>query len=117
MDKSLNPSRTVARHTDFLSQADLLQITEKMLDSAGRLAVIYPCDEADTFQKKAEKFGLFCHRKLSVQPNQNLPIKRILMEFSPQPLPTQESAIAIKSSRNVYTPEFITLIQDFYLKY
>ncbi len=115
--KSSRPARTRARHTDYLSQADLLQITEQLLDSAGRLAVIYPCEEAEKFQKKAENFGLFCHRKLSVQPNQNRPLKRILMEFSPHKLPTQESAIAIESSRHVYTPEFITLIQDFYLKY
>lgn len=117
VSKSSKPSRTVARHTDFLSQADLLQVTEKLLDSSGRLAVIYPCEEADKFQKKAEDIGLFCERKLSVKPNHNRPIKRILMEFSPQKLPTQESAIAIESSRHVYTPEFIALIQDFYLKY
>ena len=115
--KSLTRSRTVARHTDFLSQSDLLKITEKLLDSAGKLAVIYPCDEANKFQEKSEIFGLFCYRKLSVKPNHNRPIKRILMELSHHKLPTQESAIAIESSRKVYTPEFIALIQDFYLKY
>ena len=83
----------------------------------GRLAVIYPTEEAKSFQEKAEVFGFFCHRKLYVKPRFESQTKRVLMELGKSQLAYRESAIAIEAARHIYTPEFIALIKDFYLKY
>ncbi|MGD1807411.1 tRNA1(Val) (adenine(37)-N6)-methyltransferase [Dapis sp. BLCC M126] len=115
--KAANQARTVARHTDFLSQADLLQAAVQLLSETGRLAVIYPVEQAENFQEKAEYLGLFCQRKLYVKPMPEIPTKRILMELSKNQLPYQENTLTIEVKQYMYTPEFIALIKDFYLKY
>ncbi|MGD1716542.1 tRNA1(Val) (adenine(37)-N6)-methyltransferase [Dapis sp. BLCC M172] len=115
--KAANHSRTVARHTDFLSQADLLEIAVKLLSETGKLAVIYPVEQAENFQEKAEYFGLFCQRKLYVKSMPEIPTKRILMELSKNKLPLQENTLTIEAKQYIYTSEFISLIKDFYLKY
>ncbi|MDJ0555213.1 MAG: methyltransferase [Microcoleaceae cyanobacterium MO_207.B10] len=115
--KAANQARTVARHTDFLSQADLLQAAIQLLSETGKLAVIYPLEQAEKIQAKAEYLGLFCQRKLYVKPMPEIPTKRILMELGKSQLTCQENTLTIESKQYVYTPEFINLIKDFYLKY
>lgn len=115
--KAVQKARTVARHSDLLRQLDLLQVTEQLLSYPGKLVVIYPTESAQIFQEKAKAFGLFCQRKLKVKPTLTSPSKRIVMELGKQPFPLQEDILAIEATRGVYTPEFISLIKDFYLKY
>ncbi len=115
--KAAKKARTVARHTDFLSQADLLQAAVQLLSETGIFAVIYPVEQAENFQTKAEYLGLFCQRKLYVKPMAEIPTKRILMELSKNQLLYQENTLIIEVKQYVYTAEFITLIKDFYLKY
>ena len=115
--KASQKARTVARHSDSLSQIDLLQVAEQLLGENGRLAVIYPTEAAKLFQEKAESFGLFCHRKLYIKPTLASQTKRIVLEFCKHQLSSQENVLAIEATRRVYTPEFISLIKDFYLKY
>lgn len=117
VSKARSPSRTLARHSVALSQADLLQIAVQLLRDNGRLAVIYPPESAQHFQEKSEAFGLACNRKLYVQPTPTRPIKRILLELSFTPSPYQESSLTLETSHHLYTPEFVALIKDFYLKY
>lgn len=116
VSKAHSPARTLARHSDALPQADLLQIAVQLLRENGRLAVIYPPESAQHFQEKAAAFGLTCNRKLYVQPTPNRPIKRILLELSPLPSPYRESTLTLETSHHLYTPEFAALIKDFYLK-
>lgn len=115
--KPAKKARIVARHTDFLTQTNLLQTAVKLLSATGKLAVIYPVEQAQNFQEKAKDFGLFCNRKLYIKPMPNIPIKRILMELSKKQLPLQENTLTIEAKKYIYMPEFISLIKDFYLKY
>ncbi|MEQ8469446.1 tRNA1(Val) (adenine(37)-N6)-methyltransferase [Coleofasciculus sp. E1-EBD-02] len=115
--KASHKARTVARHSDSLKQLDLLQVAEQLLGENGRLAVIYPTESAQIFQEKAQAFGFYCHRKLSVKPTLASPTKRIVLELGKHQLTSQEKVLAIEATRRVYTPEFISLIKDFYLKY
>ncbi|EAW36648.1 tRNA1(Val) (adenine(37)-N6)-methyltransferase [Lyngbya sp. PCC 8106] len=115
--KASEQSRTVARHTNFLSQVDLLNVSQQLLEKEGRLAVIYPTDAANSFQKMAQEFGFFCNQKLFIKPTPNRSIKRILMEFSQSQNNPSENTLTIEIDRHIYTPEFIDLVKDFYLKY
>jgi len=115
--KSQEKARTVARHNDSLGKIELLKVAEQLLSENGRLAVIYPTESAKSFQQKAECLGWFCHRKLSVKPTLESQTKRIIMELSKTQLPYQETTMIIEATRHIYTPEFIALIKDFYLKY
>jgi tRNA1Val (adenine37-N6)-methyltransferase len=115
--KASKPARTVARHTDLLSPIDLLNVAKQLLKEDGRLAVIYPTEAANSFQNMAQEYGFFCHQKLFVKPTPTSSVKRILMEFSLNSNNYAENTLTIETDRHRYTPEFIDLVKDFYLKY
>lgn len=115
--KALHKARTLARHSDRLDKVDLLQSAAQLLSENGRLAVIYPTEEAQIFHQKAETFGFFCQRKLYVKPTLNSRIKRAIMELGKNQSEYQETSLTIEADRHIYTAEFIALIKDFYLKY
>ena len=117
--KSSQKSRNLARHSDSLSQADILQIALQLMKPNGRLAVIYPTDLADNFLNKAKDFHLFCDRKTYVKPTPKTDIKRILLELSSTLSSiqgqTQETILVVEESKHIYTQDYINLVQDFYL--
>lgn len=115
--KAIHQARNLARHSDRLDKVDLLQSAQQLLSENGRLAVIYPTEEAEIFHRKAEAFGFFCHRKLYVKPTLNSPIKRAIVELGKNQSEYQETSLTIEADRHIYTAEFIALIKDFYLKY
>lgn len=115
-DKPQELARTVARHSDFLQQVDILQVAQQLLHGNGRLAVIYPPEQAKIFEQKANALGFFSNRKLCVKPKSDQ-TKRILMELGKSKSEYQETTIVLEADRHVYTPEFVALIKDFYLKY
>ncbi len=117
LQKASQPERALARHDDPLTPIDLLKAATQLLKPQGRLAVIYPQLEATQFQQSAKDFQFFCARKLWVKSTPKSPIKRVLMELSITKSSYQEQEIKIQTDQQNYTPEFINLIQDFYLKY
>jgi tRNA1Val (adenine37-N6)-methyltransferase len=108
-------SRNLARHSDSLSQTDILQIASQLLKSNGHLAVIYPTDLANNFLAKAQSFNLFCDRQVHVKPTPQSPVKRMLLELSPTKYPTQTMTITIEERKHLYTQDYIALVKDFYL--
>lgn len=115
--KAAIKERTVARHSDLLEQFEILQIAKNLLYEDGRLAIIYPTEQAIIFQEKAEIFGFSCQRKLYVKSTPQSPIKRILLELGKIDREYQESMLIIETTRHNYSAEFVGLIKDFYLKY
>jgi tRNA1Val (adenine37-N6)-methyltransferase len=115
VSKSSQKARTLARHSDSLSQTDILQIALQLLKPNGRLAVIYPTALADNFLNKAKNFHLFCDRKTYVKPTPKTDIKRILLELSSTQGQTQETTLIIEESKHIYTQDYINLVKDFYL--
>jgi tRNA1Val (adenine37-N6)-methyltransferase len=117
--KSSQKSRSLARHSDSLSQADILQIVSQTLKPNGHLAVIYPTDLAVNFLSKAKDFHLFCDRKVYVKPTPKTTIKRILLELSSTLSSTQgqtqETTLVVEEGKHIYTQDYINLAQDFYL--
>jgi tRNA1Val (adenine37-N6)-methyltransferase len=108
-------SRNLARHSDSLSQTDILQIASKLLKPNGHLTVIYPTDLASNFLAKAQSFNLFCDRQAYVKPTPQSVVKRMLLELSPTKYPTQTMTITIEERKHLYTQDYIALVKDFYL--
>lgn len=115
--KSTVNARNVARHNHLLNQIDILEIAKTLLCKNGRIAIIYPTEQAEKFQEQAKIFGFYCQRKLYVKSTLTSPIKRILLEFYQTQLEYQEQTLIIENSRHNYSTDFINLIKDFYLKY
>jgi tRNA1Val (adenine37-N6)-methyltransferase len=117
VSKSVTPARTLARHDDQLTAIDLLKSADRLLTKQGKLTVIYPCTTVHSFKKLVRKQGFFCNQTVWIKPTPYSPPKRVLMEISRSSLSYPDTEITIEKSRHIYTPEFIDLIREFYLKY
>lgn len=117
VSKAKTSARTLARHSDTLEKLELLQIAQTLLTPTGRLALIYPTETMQELLTQSLDYHLTCTRKLNIKPTPESPIKRVLVEWSKTGLPEPESTVIIETTRYLYSPEFIHLIKDFYLKY
>lgn len=85
--KSMGSELSKAKHTDTLSQMDLLNNTLRLLKAGGRLAMILPVTEGREFIRKTEFVGkhgaetLNLIRICEVYSVEHKPAKRLLMEF------------------------------------
>lgn len=115
--KCPDSKRSTARHNDSLPLLSLLAGGKQLLHTEGRIALILPFDASDGLKKIALDEKLSIVRETKVIPVPGAPPKRILIELSTTPVSTiQESELVIETSRHQYTPEYIALTRDFYLK-
>lgn len=115
--KSPDSQRTLARHTDSLPIQNLFDVVSKLLSQSGKFSIIYPYEAKEHLISLAEKFKLHPVRITNVYPTPTSNPKRVLMELSPQKTNRIESCLIIETERHMYSPEFIELVKDFYLKY
>jgi tRNA1Val (adenine37-N6)-methyltransferase len=115
--KSDEITRTVARHNEQLPHSHLLQGIEKLLASNGRFVGIFPYVEGNIFVAEASTHGLYCSKRVSIHGKINGPIKRLMLEFSREKFPLEESVLAVRGYDSEYTPEYIQLTKDFYLAF
>ncbi|MDR2841418.1 MAG: methyltransferase [Paludibacter sp.] len=109
--------RSIARHAILLSQRELIFHSKTLLTPTGKLCVILPVEQTENCVKFADEMGLFCTKKIFVQPTITKTAKRILLEFSVNKQETIESKIYIETNqRGCYSEQFTALVRDFYLK-
>lgn len=114
---SPDKQRTIARHTESLPVDDLFRLSASLLDTGGRLALIFPYQDKDLLLRLAQKSGLFTVRVTNVRPTMASRYKRVLMEFSNIESMVVENELTIELERHVYTPGFKEMLKDFYLKF
>lgn len=101
--------RSAARQSGSLPPAELLAAARKLLSPAGRLAVIYPPEEARAFVLEAEAAGLYLTRLTRVISVAGQPPKRHLMEFS------RTAGMPLFDDLVIGSAEYRNLTGDFYL--
>ncbi|SHG10217.1 tRNA1(Val) (adenine(37)-N6)-methyltransferase [Dysgonomonas macrotermitis] len=114
---SPDSKRTVARHTDSLPVADFIRLSVQILSDNGRISMIFPFSEKELLLSLAEKEGLSVTRITNVRPTPGASYKRVLLELSKCPAAKQENELLIEVSRHQYSPEFMSLLSDFYLAF
>lgn len=114
--KSPDVARTMARHTDTLSFDELARSAVRLLAPGGELSVVIPYDRATDMTVSAACCGLFATRQTIVVPVEGGKPKRILMAFTRQGAPHTPETLYIQDSRRCYTPQYVRLVEDFYLK-
>ncbi len=114
--KAKGKSRTNARHTDTLSQDDLLNSVDKLLTKNGRFCVILPVVEAQKLVQKAQKLGFYLNKLTKLSHTNKKEPKRWLLEFSYLKTELKTENLVIKDDKNNYTEEYYRLVKDFYLK-
>ncbi len=107
--KAPDAQRRAARHDDTLPSTDLIAAAARLLSPTGRLAVIYPPEEARAFVLEAEAAGLYLSRLTRVISVAGQPPKRHLMEFS------RSAGMPAFDDLVIDSPEYRSLTGAFYL--
>ncbi len=115
--KTNNDQRDLARFQDALPFEDLIEAADLLLSENGILAVIIPFKEEDRFLAIAKEFELYPTKITRVKGTPTAEIKRSLLALSRNKTTLFSiDELTIEIGRHEYTPEYIALTQDFYLK-
>ena len=109
--------RSIARHTDSLPLSELIEYSRSLLSSSGRIALVLPYEQLKDIKIIAHKNSLFVCRQTDVIPVPGAQPKRLLIELSATDTDIKKrNTLIIEEARHQYTPEYIALAKDFYLK-
>lgn len=115
--KTSNEQRDLARFQDAMPFEDLIEAADLFLSENGIFAVILPFKEEKSFIALAKESELYPTKITHVKGTPTSEIKRSLLAFSRnENQETEIDELVIEIDRHVYTPEYIELTKDFYLK-
>jgi tRNA1Val (adenine37-N6)-methyltransferase len=114
--KSENKSRDLARFEDALPFDELIESAANLLSEFGVFSVIIPFKEEEKFIALAKEFQLFPFKITRVKGTPTSEIKRSLLAFTWDEQITITDELVIEIERHQYTPEYIELTKEFYLK-
>lgn len=117
--KAADPQRNLARHTDSLSFADLLEVAARLLTPEGMFSVVLPTKGAEQMITLAQRSGWTLKHQLWVQSKAERPPLRCLFtiirgEQQSEPTPEQ---LLIHAPNGQYSADYRSLLRDFYLKF
>ena len=114
--KSDNSSRDLARFEDALPFEELIEAAALLLSDNGIFSVIIPYKEEERFVSICKELDLFPLKITRVKGTPTSEIKRCLLAFCRMEQTPLIDELVIEISRHNYTPEYIELTKDFYLK-
>lgn len=114
--RSGEASRDLARFEEALPFEHIIICVAHLLSDTGVFSIILPVNQQQRFAQLADASGLFLNRICLVKGTPNSEVKRVLMEFSFQQKEVRHESLTLEISRHEYTPEYIALVEDFYLK-
>jgi tRNA1Val (adenine37-N6)-methyltransferase len=116
--KCPDDKRSKARHDDSLASDALLAHTCKLLLDSGKLSVVIPAEQSDTWSKQAEIAGLYLTRITFIHTRATAAPKRVLMEFTKggNSATLTKRDFILEDEPGKYSEEATKLLQPFYLK-
>lgn len=114
--------REQARHETTFGPLSLVSRTPELLLPGGRLAMIFPTERLGDILGEAEAVGLSPLRLCTVSGRAGKEPKRVLLELRNTTTLQHHNTITkehldIESAPGVYTPEYLRLGRDFYLRF
>ncbi len=113
--KSTDAQRNLALHSEELSLPELLSVVKKDIAAQGKFAVLLPYHRKDAFEKLAVDQGFYLEEEVSVKQTPNHSCFRTMFLFSTIEVSSKRSEMIIRAE-DQYTPEFSSLLKDYYLK-
>jgi tRNA1Val (adenine37-N6)-methyltransferase len=115
--KTESEKRDLARFQDAMPFEELVEAADLLLSENGIFALIIPFKEEENFIALAGESELYPIKITRIKGTPKSEIKRSLLAFSRNENPKIEIAeLIIEIDRHVYTPEYIELTKEFYLK-
>jgi len=111
-------SRTLARQQLTLTLQELFAGADKLLSDDGRLYLLLPASAETETLNLASDFGFYLRQKMNVLASAEHKVHCQLWQFSRCENETATlSEIKIRDLSNHYTPQFVALCKDYYLKF
>jgi tRNA1Val (adenine37-N6)-methyltransferase len=115
--KTENEQRDLARFADAMPFEDLIEAAALLLSENGIFSVIIPFKEEEKFVTLAKEYELYPIKITRVKGTPASEIKRSLLAFvRDENTAVLTDELVIETARHIYTPEYIELTKDFYLK-
>jgi len=114
--KTPEEARDLARFADALPFDELIEAAYLLLSENGIFSVIIPYSAEENFIALAKQSLLFPLKITRVKGTPTSEIKRSLLAFSRIEQSPMIDELVIETARNQYTPEYIELTKEFYLK-
>ena len=112
-----NEQRDTARFAASLPFEDLAEAAGLLLSEKGVFCIVLPYKEEGNFIALMKQENLFPFKITRVKGTPTTDIKRSLMAFGWNEIATPViDELVIETARHEYTPEYIELTKDFYLK-
>lgn len=110
--------RNRARHTESLPQEELLENAKRLLAPSGKLCLILPVTEGQSFITRALTLGWHCTRLCEFRSRSNKPVERLLfqLQLSEHDLIKESLVLYKNETGEEWTDDYKKLTRDFYLK-
>ena len=116
--KNPDKDKSAARHSDSLTELEILDGALKLLNQEGSLQLILPYTEGTMFIAEASRYGFFCNRIIKIRPVPTGEIKRLILKFERTKKQIQEKFLTIETGvRHKYTEDYKEITRDFYLSF
>lgn len=113
--RSEDKKKNAAKHDTTLTYAALLNAIAKNLTADGSFAVLLPYHRSNYFEAASVNLNFHLRKKIAVKQTPKHNYFRSILFFSKKKMPVEEIEIIIKNDSGNYTPEFTSLLKDFYL--
>ena len=117
--KNPDKGREMARHTDTLSYAELIQHSARLLQEGGRLALILPAEAENEIRQLAAAADLFLTHVTRVYSKENKKPKRVLLAFQLKiedlRFKIEEDSLVLEDEKGGRSLPYQELCRDFYL--
>ncbi len=115
--KAPDAKRTLARHADTLSFADLFRAVDRLLFADGHFSVVIPTDRKTDMEEEGYIFGFRLCRELQVKTVERKQPKRCLLDFvRNSDGMTETQTVVMQDADGSRSDWYATLTRDFYLE-
>ncbi|MBX3255102.1 MAG: methyltransferase [Chitinophagaceae bacterium] len=114
--RSPDNRKNMAMHDSSLTLDMLIQIIDRNLTQDGSFGILLPYYRKDHFMQLAGEKKFYTLEECHVRQTPQHPYFRSILHFSKSRQPVNPvRTLTIRNSSNTYTPEFISLLKDYYL--
>ncbi len=110
-------ARSRALHASTLNFEDLLNAVERLLAPTGRFVVLLPPHETGQLLGKAAERGLLLRKQLHVFSRTGGRLFRQVSVLGRTVETVEHETLSIQDSEGNYSPEYVALLKEFYLKF
>jgi tRNA1Val (adenine37-N6)-methyltransferase len=113
--ESADKKNNLAKHSSHLGLKELVAIIKTQLLPTGEFGILLPFSRLQEIEEISTANGFYLQEKVLVQQTPKHPYFRVILHFAQSPSTLICQTLVIKEN-NEYTPSFVDLLRDYYLK-